>query len=399
MNNALLSSDDIRRLAEKQLPTQVKWRRHLHQYPETANQEFETTKFLKQELKKLGLKILPLNMKTGVLAELVGGKGPCVAIRSDIDALPMDEKTGLKFASKNPGRMHACGHDAHMATVLGTAAILAAERKRLNGSVRFLFQPSEEDPPGGARFMIDEGALKGVDVIFGLHVEPTLPTGTIGLCDGPMMAMVFDFDLIIKGRGSHAARPQYSVDAVTVAAEVVGALQTLVSRKIDPSTPLVITIGQVVAGTARNVIAREARLVCTARALSPALGKKIHAMIKKTVGGICRAHGATFEIERSPSYPILINDARVNGLYREVFGRLHGASKVRPAEAVLGGEDFAYYLQKVPGAMLRLGMADKKAGSGQPWHASDFRVDERAIYYGTSLMVGATLEYMEKKQL
>jgi amidohydrolase len=397
MNNTLFSPEQIRQLAERQLATQIRWRHHLHQHPEIANQEFKTTAFLKAELRKLGLKIRPLKMKTGVVADLVGGRGPTVAIRSDIDALPMDEKTGLKYASKNPGRMHACGHDFHMATVLGAAALLAAERDRLKGSVRFLFQPAEEDPPGGAERMVKEGVLEGVDTIFGLHVEPHLPTGTIGLCDGPMMAMVLDFDLVIHGRGSHAARPQFAVDAVTTAAEVIGALQKIVSRSNDPSTPLVLTVGRIEGGTARNVIAHEVRLVCTARTLSPELGRKISSMVRRTVGGVCKAYGATFDLEQLPSYPILINDPKTNSLYRDVFGELHGRRNIRTSEPVLGGEDFAYYLQKVPGAMLRLGMASKEADSGQPWHASNFRVDDRAMYYATSLLVGATLEFMEKK--
>jgi len=385
---------EIQQLARRWHKKQVAWRRHLHQYPEIANQETNTTAFLKKELHQIGLKILPLKLKTGVLAEVKGKQpGPTVAIRSDIDALPLQEETGVSYASKNFGRMHACGHDVHMATMLGVAAALAEWRDKLTGNVRFIFQPAEEDPPGGARFMIEQGALDNVDTIFGMHVDPHLKVGRIGLCDGPMMAMVYDFDLIIKGRGGHAARPQFSVDAIIVACEVVDTLQTLVSRYSDPSDPLVLTFGQIEGGTARNVIADRVRLVGTARTLSPAFGKKIPGLIRKITGGVCRAHGANFEMTEAPAYPIMINDPSTNARYAEVFRFLFGCRGVKSVEAILGGEDFAYYLQEVPGAMLRLGIRNKKIGADKPWHSSKFMVDEEAIYYATALMVGSTMKY------
>lgn len=395
MPNMPFKSKDIQQLARHGHKQQVAWRRHLHQYPEIANKETKTTAFLKKELKQLGLKILPLKLKTGVLAELKGKlPGPTVALRSDIDALPVTEETGVKYASKFPGYMHACGHDVHMATMLGVAAALAKGRDQLAGNARFIFQPAEEDPPGGARFMIEQGALDGVATIFGLHVDPHLAVGRIGLCDGPMMAMVYDFDLIIKGRGGHAARPQFSVDAIVVACEVVDALQKLVSRQSDPSDPLVLTFGQIEGGTARNVIADRVRLVGTARTLSPAFGLKIPRLIKKITGGVCRAHGAGFEMTEDPAYPILINDAVTNASYGEVCRFLFGRRSVRPVEATLGGEDFAYYLQKVPGAMFRLGIRNPKIGAVQPWHSSKFMVDEEAMYYATAVMIGTTLKYL-----
>lgn len=393
-------TNDLLMRARRWHKTQIKWRRHLHQYPEIANQETQTTTFLKKELRGLGLKILPLKMKTGVLAELKGKKnntsGRTVALRSDIDALPVTEQTGLPFASKIKGKMHACGHDVHMATVLGTAALLSELRDQINGTVRFIFQPAEEDPPGGAKFMIEEGAMEGVDTIFGLHVDPHLPTGIVGLCDGPMMAMVLDFDLGINGRGGHAARPQFAIDAVTTAAEVVTALQKIGSRAIDPATPFVLTVGQIEGGTARNVIADRVKLVCTARTLSPPFGRKIMGLVRRTVGGICKAHGANFDIVEHSAYPILINDAATNARYAKVFETLFGRKKTRAAEPVLGGEDFAFYAQMVPGSMFRLGIRNKSLGADQPWHSSKFIVDEEAIYYGTALLAGATLSYLDE---
>jgi amidohydrolase len=380
--------------ARRWYPQQVKWRRHLHEYPEVANQEFKTTSFLKKELRQLGLKLRTFNLPTGVVADLKGARsGPTVAIRSDIDALPVQEQTELPFASRLAGMMHACGHDVHMATVLGTAAALSDLREELAGQVRFLFQPAEEEPPGGAERMVKAGVLKGVDTIFGLHVDPSLPVGSIGLCDGPMMAQVCDFDITIKGRGSHAARPHLSVDAVVTSAAVVEALQKIVSRYTDPTIPLVLTIGRISGGTARNVIADRVSLVCTARTLSPLVSRRLPSLIRRTATGVCRAHGATSEIKAVASYPMLVNDMATNRLYEQVFGDLFDRRRVKRTSPVLGGEDFAYFLQKVPGAMFRLGAGNKKIGADKPWHSSKFIVDENAMLYGTALLAEAVLQY------
>ena len=391
-------------LTPKQIPerarhwhsTQIEWRRHLHQYPELSTQEVKTTRYIKERLKELNIKVLPLDMPTGVLAEIKGGKtGPTVAIRSDIDALPVCEQTGLPFASKIEGKMHACGHDVHMATVMGTAAILAENRKQLAGNIRLIFQPAEEQPPGGARPMIKHGALKGVDTIFGLHVDPLIPIGKVGLRDGAMMAAVYDFDLVIKGKGGHAAQPHMAVDAIVTAAEVVSSLQTIVSRERGPMSPLVISLGRIEGGGARNVVADRVSIIGTARTLSDKMLKALPKMIRKTVGGVCKARGATFEMTEVANYPPLINTPAVNRLYQSAFGRMFGKSKVIQLDALLGGEDFACYLQKVPGAMFRLGIRNTAIKADKPWHSPEFIVDEEAIYYGTSLLVSATLDYLQ----
>ncbi|MEW5795059.1 MAG: M20 family metallopeptidase [Candidatus Zixiibacteriota bacterium] len=395
-SSTISSASRVLELARRWHPTQIKWRRHLHQHPEIAHEEHETTAFLKNELGKLGLKFRPLSLKTGVIAELAGSApGPTVAIRSDIDALPVPEQTGLPFASRIAGKMHACGHDMHMATVLGAAAVLSELKSELKGTVRFLFQPAEEVPPGGAILLIKDGALGKVDVIFGLHVDPAHPAGTIALCDGPLMANVYDFDIGINGKGSHAARPHLGVDAIATAAAVIDALQVLVSRRIDQSVPAVITIGQIDGGTARNVIAANVRLIGTARTLDPTMAKRIPGLIRQTVNAVCRAHGASAEITPVASYPMLINDPAVNRLYTDQFASMFGRRQVRIADRSLGGEDFAYYLQRVPGAMFRLGIRNSKIGADQPWHSSKFIADEDAIFYGTSLLAAATMKYAE----
>ncbi len=373
--------------------TQIGWRRHLHQYPELSNREYKTTAWLKDQLTGMGLTLLPLKMETGVLAELRGKKGgPVVAIRSDIDALPIVERSGVPYESKHPGCMHACGHDVHMATVLGAAAVLSELRDLLPGTVRFVFQPAEEMPPGGARPMIAAGALRGVSMIFGLHVDPHLSTGKISLRDGATMASVFDFDLIIRGRGGHAARPHAAVDAIVVAAELVTSIQTIVSREVDPVEPIAVTFGEIGGGTARNVIAEEVRLVGTARSLSTTAFKKLPALIGRTAKGICRARGATFELRPVAEYPVLSNHPRANRILARSFEGMFGKGKLEETPRVLGGEDFACYLEHVPGAMFRLGTMNKKIKADKPWHSPEFAVDEAAMPVGTAVLAASALD-------
>lgn len=330
------------------------------------------------------------------MAEVKGKKkGPIVAIRTDIDALPINEQSGVPFKSRNIGKMHACGHDVHMATVLGAATMIAEMRNELAGAVRFIFQPAEEMPPGGARPMIAAGALDDVSIIFGLHVDPHVPTGTIGLRDGITMAAVYDFDITVHGAGGHAARPHLAIDAISVAAEIIESLQKVVSRETDPVSPAVITFGQISGGTARNVISDKVTITGTARTLSEELRRRVPALIKRTVAGICSARNARFEITEIADYPVLRNHPKVNRILEETYDELFGRGKVTVTEPVLGGEDFACYLEKVPGAMFRLGVMNKKIKADKPWHSSFFIADERAMVYGTALLVGSTVKYLE----
>lgn len=387
---------DIQQAAATLWKEQVGWRRHLHQHPELSFAEHQTTAFLKKQLATLGLKTRKLNMKTGVLAELTGhSRGPVVAIRSDIDALPIFEQTKLPFRSKNDGCMHACGHDIHMATVLGAAAVLSTVRDSFDGTVRFIFQPAEELPPGGARPMIENGALDNVKMIFGLHVEPDLKTGKISVRDGVTMASVFDFNLIIRGRSGHAARPHSAIDAIVTAAEVVESLQKISSREIDPIEPVAVTFGKIEGGVASNVIAEEVHLAGTARTLSEKTFKKIPAMIKRIVGGVCKARGATFEIQPIADYPVLKNHPGANALLTKTYTELFGAGKVEQTPPVLGGEDFACYLEQVPGAMFRLGIRNRKIKADKPWHSPLFIADEAALPFGTSLIAAAARQALQ----
>ena len=387
--------NEILKLVKAQHKEQIKIRRHIHQNPELSYQEFKTTAFLKEQLTKLGLKILPLKMKTGLLAELKGNHpGPTVAIRTDIDALPILEQTNLPFKSKTKGCMHACGHDVHMATIWGTAKVLSQMKDKIHGSVRFICQPAEEFPPGGAKEMIDEGCLKNVSMIFGLHVDPNVVTGKIGLRDGVTMASVTDLDIIIHGTGGHAACPQNAVDAVMVAAEIIESVQKIVSRETDPINPIVITFGKIEGGTARNIIADKVILTGTIRTLTKEDSKKVPKLVKRKVDAICKANSAKAEINILAAYPVLDNSIKVNQIYRRNFEYLFGKGKIELTPLTLGGEDFAYFQEIVPGATFRIGVMNKKIGADKSWHSPQFISDEDSLIYSTALFCSSTLDYL-----
>jgi len=374
---------------------QVEWRRNFHTYPELSFEEFKTTASITGIVKKLGLKILPVKSPTGALAELTGKcPGPTIAIRTDIDALPIDEQTSLAYKSKNAGCMHACGHDMHMAVVLGTAAVLSKLKQHLHGKVRFIFQPAEEMPPGGARPMIANHALKNVSMIFGLHVDPHLPTGSISLRDGVTMASVTDFDIIVHGKSGHAASPHKTVDAIVTAAEVIESIQKVVSRDINPVEPVVVTFGKIKGGTARNVISDRVTITGTARTLSDKIGRKVLGAIKRTTQGICKARGAGFEFNIVAGYPVLKNHPKANKILARNFRMLFNKEKIETTKQILGGEDFACYLKEVPGAMFRLGIMNKKIGAFRSWHSTKFIADERSLPVGTALLTAAVIDIL-----
>ncbi len=381
-------------LVRKLHPYQVKVRRHLHQNPELSNYEFDTTRFLTQELARFGVKPWKLKLPTGIIAEVKGARpGPTIAIRTDIDALPILEQNKISFASKSPGKMHACGHDVHMATVLGTARLMSELKSEFSGVVRFLFQPAEEVPPGGARPLIEAGALEKprVKMIFGLHVDPRVPVGKIGLRDGPTMASVTDLDIIIKGKAGHAARPHQAIDAITTAAELIDSVQKMISRETDPMNPIVLTFGTINGGSARNVIADTVTMRATLRTLGAAGAKAAVKSIKRCAAGICKARGAKYELNIIAEYPPLVNEPKVNRLFAETYSELFGKRKLEVTEMVMGGEDFACYLEHVPGAMFRLGVRNAKIGATEMWHSDKFMIDEEGIFFGTALLVRSAL--------
>ncbi|MDP4219391.1 MAG: amidohydrolase [Bacteroidota bacterium] len=375
----------IRNLADKYFDDVVKIRRAIHANPELAFEEHETSKLVSDILGKQGVVVSHV-AKTGIIGTLKGTKnGKTVALRSDMDALPIREATGLPFASKNEGKMHACGHDAHTAIGLGAAMILSELKNEIHGEVRFLFQPSEEKNPGGAPFMIQDGALDGVDEIYGLHVIAQHDAGTVGFCEGEMMASADELYITIKGKSGHGARPHFATDPIVTAAQVILGLQTLVSRSLDPFSQGVITIGSIHGGFAPNIIPEEVKLVGTLRSMTKQWREYAHARVKEITEGICASAGASCEVLIDKGYPVLRNEPGKTHFAEECARELFGSDQVFKAERLMGAEDFAYYLEKVPGTFYRLGIRNQKSGITADIHNDHFTIDEEALRTGMAM--------------
>lgn len=364
----------------------VSLRREIHRHPELGNREFKTAALIEKTLKSLHIPFKRIT-PTGVVGTLGNGRGKCVALRADMDALPLTEKTSKPFCSQTPGVMHACGHDAHVAMLLGAATLLS-DKKDFNGTVKFLFQPNEEGA-GGAVEMIKKGCMKGVDAVFGLHVNPRLAAGDVGLKPGPLMAAVDKFSVEIIGKGGHAAYPHEGIDAIPVAAEVVQALQTIVARKVDPTDAAVVTVGTIQGGTRYNILAGKVALTGTVRTLSEKTHARIPRLIRQIIEGVCNAHGAAFDLKYEVLGSVLSNDAgmvdRARGVAEPLFGRAH----VKALEtATMGGEDFAEYLKFAPGCFIYIGTGAQKGKGLVPWHHPEFDIDESAMPVGSKLLAG-----------
>ncbi|MBN2207522.1 MAG: amidohydrolase [Candidatus Aminicenantes bacterium] len=370
------------------------WRREFHRHPEVAYREVWTSAKLRSLLEGWGLPVEAC-AKTGLRAVLAGagGGGPTVALRADMDALPIEEEGDAPYRSLNPGATHACAHDGHMAILLAVAKVLAAREDGIKGRVVFLFQPSEERNPGGAKPMIEEGALDGVDAVFGLHLWQPLPTGTLGIVKGPMMAQPDDFTIVVRGKGGHGSMPHQAVDPILAAAQLVVSLQSIVSRNVDPLKPAVLSFGSVSGGTIYNVIPGEVSLTGTVRTFDPALQALIEGRMRAIIEDTCRAFGATAEIRYQKGYPALVNDVRMAEFVLKTARDVLGADKATIIDPVMGGEDFAYYLQKVPGAFWFFGAGD---GRPHPHHHPAFDIDERALAPAAFHMASLVLDFLER---
>jgi amidohydrolase len=385
--------DNLAERAERLAPKLTKIRRQIHMYPELGYQEKRTSELVAKTLSKIGLEVRTGVARTGVVGTLRGGlPGKTVALRADMDALPITEQTRKPYKSRVEGVMHACGHDGNTATVLGAAMLLAREQHSLKGSVKFIFQPSEEAPPGGALPMIKEGALKKptVDCVIGVHVDPSIAAGKIGIRYGPMMASADDFTLSVLGTAAHGAKPHLGVDAIMLTAEVIQALQTIPSRVTDPTHSIVVTIGTIKGGYRQNVIADRVDMEGTLRTLHASDRRRGKQMIERLTRGITRAAGGNYEFDFRDGYPILQCDPRVVDIVksasRELFGK---RSVVELNDPSMGGEDFAYFVNEVPGMMFRLGTGNKKKGIVHPWHHPKFDLDEKGLWVGAAVMARA----------
>ncbi|KAK7194255.1 amidohydrolase [Novymonas esmeraldas] len=373
----------------------VAWRRHLHENPELAFRESKTAAYITATLRSFGCAALAIThpRPTSVVAELTGGAGagPVVALRADIDALPMDEETDVPFRSKTRGAMHACGHDVHTAMLLGAARVLCAHAGEIRGGVRFIFQHAEELLPGGARELVAAGVMEGVKSIFGMHVAPQYGTGTVGLMPGVITSYPDFFKLVVRGRGGHASTPQLAVDPVTVAAEIVMAVQTIVARKIDPKFAPVVSITTMTTGPneSHNVIPDEVRLLGTVRSQQKAVREQVPRDIERIASSIAAAHGATATLSFTFGYDCCDNDPAVTAQVRSVAERVVGAENIiDPKYPLFGGDDISAFMQVKPGCYLWLGIGNEAKKSCESCHSTKFSVDEDAIPVGVSLHVG-----------
>jgi amidohydrolase len=392
-------------------PQMLEWRRHLHQHPELSNQEVETEAFVAEHLRAMGLAPRTGIAGHGVVAVIEGAKpGPVVALRSDMDALPVKEQVDLPFASHATGTyegrtvpvMHACGHDTHMAMLLGAARILSGLRNELPGKVVLIFQPAEEgvpadQGPAGAEEMVREGVLDNpkVDVAFGLHSIAGVPTGVIGYRPGPELAAADRFEIIVQGRQTHGSKPWGGVDPIVVGAQIVDAMQTLVSRQLDiTKEPAVVSVGQFEAGVRNNIIPDRARLVGTIRTFDEAMRDDVHARLRKLAEGIAAASGATATVTIERGYPVTVNDPGLTAKMVPTLQRVAGGH-VTEVPKVTGAEDFAYYAEKVPGLFIILGVTPPdQVATAASNHSPLFYVDESALVTGMRALAHEAADYL-----
>lgn len=373
----------------------VSFRRELHQYPELSGEEYETSKRIKQKLEQIGVPFTSGYAKTGVLGVLEGnGSGPTVALRADIDALPIQEETELPYASKVPGKMHACGHDAHTAMLWGAACILKEVRQEWPGKILLVFQPAEEQAPyGGAQRMIDDGVFEEhkPDCIFAQHVWPGLPVGQIGVLPGPMMGASDRFKVSIKGQAGHASMPHQGVDAIAIATQVISSLQTIVSRNTDPLDSAVVTVGQIQGGYRYNVLADRVVFEGTVRTFGSQVKERVKARFHEMIEQVSSAMGGHAEIEYFDGYPATVNDSFWAEHVRHSAQQLLGSEATPPIRPCLGGEDFSRFLQHVPGAYYWLG-TEVTDGEQKPLHDPQFKLDERALTVGMELLAQTAID-------
>jgi len=400
-------SVDVSRIRPEiqELQTQlVEWRRSLHQRPELAFREQLTSEFVSQKLHEWGIKHQTGIAKTGIVAIIEGTKEnletiqnpqskiqnrQVLAIRADMDALPIQEENDVPYRSQHDGLMHACGHDGHIAIALGTAYYLAQHRHDFAGTVKVIFQPAEEGV-GGAKPMVAAGVLQNpdVDAIIGLHLWNNLPLGTVGVRSGALMAAVERFGCTIMGKGGHGAIPHQTVDSVVVSSQIVNALQTIVARNIDPIESAVVTVGELHAGTAHNVIADSARMTGTVRYFNPAFAGYFEKRMDQLIAGICQSHGASYQLEYWSLYPPVINDARIAELVRSVASDVvETPIGIVPECQTMAGEDMSFFLQAVPGCYFFVGSANPAKDLAYPHHHPRFDFDEIALGMGVEIFV------------
>jgi len=373
----------------------VEWRRHLHRHPELSFQERETAAWIAETLATFGDDLeVERPAENAVVAHLRTGRpGPVVALRADIDALPIDEDSGVDFASEKAGVMHACGHDGHTAMLLGAARLLAGARDSLpGGELRFLFQPAEELAPGGARDLVAAGAVDGVDFVYGCHLWTPLAYGKVAAMPGAFMAASDFFTLAITGRGGHGGLPHVADDTIAIGAQVVTNLQHVVARRVDPLERAVLSIGTFHAGDAPNVLPGRVEMSGTVRTFDPDLRERMPVLIEEVIRGVTSAHGAGYDLDYQFGYQPVVNDERATALVRDAID----PAALTDLAPIMGGDDFSAYLAEVPGCYAFIGAGDEAAGATFPHHHPRFRIDERALGTGVRMHVDVALRALKE---
>ena len=396
----------VEELARQATPALIEWRRDFHTHPELSNREERTARVVAGHLREMGIEEITTGVaRHGVVGLIRGGKpGPVVALRADMDALPIQEDTDLPFASQNAGVMHACGHDAHTAMLLGAAKILVQMRDEMPGTVKLIFQPAEEGAPageeGGASLMVEQGVLEDphVSAIFGLHINTDLEAGKLAYRYGALLASVDRFRITITGKQSHAAMPWKGVDPIVASAHVITAIQTIASRKIDARRPVVVSIGIIRAGTAWNIIPQEVHLEGTIRThdveVRRLAAREFHRLVEQTAA----AHGATAEIDFDDYGPVVWNDPKLGKLMKPTLERAAGQQNLVEAEPVMGGEDFAQYALKVPGMFFFLGVRNESIGAIHPVHTPKLMIDEAALPLGARALALLAIDFLRSRK-
>nr|WP_293993271.1 M20 family metallopeptidase [uncultured Fusobacterium sp.] len=385
---------DIKNISNKYKDYVIEKRRYFHMNPEPSFCEFNTSKVIKEELDKLSIPYI-VSAETGIIATIKGKEnGKTVLLRADMDALEVCEKNEVSYKSQKDGLMHACGHDGHVAMLLGAAHILNEIKEEIKGEIKLLFQPAEEIATGAKKMIEETNITDQIDSAFAIHLWQGVPVGKVSLESGARMAAADMFKIKIKGKSGHGSMPHETVDAALTAAAVLMNLQHLVSRNTNPLDTLVITIGKMEAGTRFNVIAGEAVLEGTARSFSKEVWEKIPEQLERVINSTCAAYGATAEIELNRATPPLVNDEKISEILKNSVEKLYGAEAVTKYEKTPGGEDFAYFTQKVPGALAFVGIRNDEKGIDAPHHNEKFDMDERGLEIGTNLYVQFALDFL-----
>ena len=387
---------DCQKIVEKYGAYQIEMRRYFHAHPEVSTKEYETAKRIREELTKWGIEWRPCGLETGTLATIQGrAPGKTILIRGDIDALTVQEETGVEYASCNPGVMHACGHDCHISMLLTAARILNDMRDEFVGTVKLAFQPAEETGQG-APAMIAEGALEGVDACFGMHVWSDVPSGQVSVQAGPRMAGTDMFKITVEGRGGHGAQPHHCIDATVTAAAIVANLQTLVSREISPVETAVVTVGTLHSGTRWNVVSGHAELTGTTRYFSPEIGKALPGMLERVAKSTAASFRAEATVENSVVVPPTVNEPGMTALAQGAVKKIFGENGLNEQPPTMGGEDFSNFMKRVPGCIALLGVRNAACNAVWGQHSNKYQVDEAALIKGAMLHAQVALDFLAK---